>query len=72
MSQIITEEAFKLEDMVAELEEYYECAGFADYYDRVLKDMGEAQIRKHFHDTFFKSDDPKDVAWREDYFEGRY
>ncbi|MBQ7076920.1 MAG: hypothetical protein IJM91_02155 [Lachnospiraceae bacterium] len=71
MNQIINEDAFGLDDMIAELEEYYEAAGFADYYNRVLKDMSEEEIRKYFHETFFNSDDPKDVAWREGYFVGR-
>lgn len=70
MDNIITEDDFELEDMIAELEEYYENAGFADYYNKVLKSMSEEQVRKHFHDTFFKSTDPKDIAWRQSYFKG--
>ena len=58
MNQIINEDAFGLDDMIADLEEY-------------LKDMSEEKIRKYFHETFFNSDDPKDVAWREGYFAGR-
>lgn len=30
-----------MEEMLDELTEYYECAGFADFYDRSLKDLTE-------------------------------
>ncbi len=69
---MITEDRFSLEDMISELEEFYETAGFADFDKRVLKDMNEEQIREYFHETFFKDEDPKSVSWREGYFEGRY
>jgi hypothetical protein len=32
------------EEMVSELEEYYECAGFAGYYERVLKGRTPEEI----------------------------
>ena len=30
--------------MIEELEEYYECAGFEDYYNKVLKNMSDEEI----------------------------
>ena len=41
-----------ISDMIAELEEYYECAGFANFYDRVLKDMTEEEIIAYYKQTF--------------------
>lgn len=71
MSQPIREEEFTLDDMVSELEEFYENAGFADYYEKVLKHMTEAQIRDSFHGTFFPDgeNEEKMASWRAWYFE---
>lgn len=41
-----------MEEMLDELTEYYECAGFADFYDRSLKDLTEDQIRELYRNTF--------------------
>lgn len=41
-----------LEDMLWELEEYAECAGFADYRKRVLEKMTEEQIVELYQETF--------------------
>lgn len=43
-------------EMVADLEEYYEAAGFADFHDRVLKDMDDQQIRACHAETFKEVD----------------
>lgn len=39
-------------DLVEDLEEYYEAAGFSDFHDRVLKDMTDEQIRAYHAATF--------------------
>ena len=41
-----------IQDMLAEIEEYYETAGFADFYERVLKDLSDEQIEEMYHETF--------------------
>ena len=41
-----------LDEMVDELAEFYESAGFEDYYERVLKNMDEPAIRRHYAETF--------------------
>ena len=41
-----------LKEMIAELEEFYENAGFSDVYERKLKDMGEDEIRRLYKATF--------------------
>lgn len=45
-----------LEEMIDELVEFYECAGLEDYYERVLKNMDESAIRKHYEETFAEED----------------
>ena len=37
-----------IEDMIEELEEFYETAGFANYYERELKGKTDEQIRKMY------------------------
>ena len=62
---------FDLQDMISELEEYYECAGFADIYDKVLKDMSEEEIKDYFHKTFFVNEEvseQENEAWRKSWF----
>lgn len=49
----LEEEPLSLDFMISELEEFYECAGFEDYYERVLKNMNKEQITQHYKDTFF-------------------
>lgn len=41
-------------DMREALEQYYEAAGFSDYYNRVLKDTSDDGIRDLFRGTFGK------------------
>ena len=62
-SEIVEGMAVSVEDMISELEEYYECAGFADFYERVLKDMSEEQIRKYYDDTFHNIPDHELEMW---------
>ena len=38
-----------LEDMIEYLEEYYECAGFANYWERVLDALDEEGIRESYY-----------------------
>jgi len=45
-----------LEEMIDELVEFYECAGFEDYYERVLKNLDESAIRRHYEETFAEED----------------
>lgn len=39
-----------IEEMIEELEENYEAAGYADFYERVLKNMSEEEIKKMYED----------------------
>ena len=55
-----------LDDMIAELEEFYECAGFEDYYERVLKNMSEEKIRAYYAETF-KEEDRELENWEREY-----
>ena len=50
-------------EMMADLEEYYETAGFTDFHERVLKNMDPDQIRKYHHDTFEVEDDHEFEEW---------
>jgi len=43
-----------IEEMTEELEQFYEAAGFANYYERVLKDKTEEQI-KEMYENHIKS-----------------
>lgn len=52
-----------LQDMIGELEEYYEAAGFENYYDNVLAGKSEEQIRKMYEDTFKQNDDIELENW---------
>ena len=40
------------EELVEELTEYYEAAGFADFYDRALKGQTLQQLEQLYRDTF--------------------
>lgn len=41
-----------IEDMRDELAEYYECAGFKDVYNRVIKYKTDEEIIKMYIDAF--------------------
>ena len=55
-----------IEEMIDELEEFYECAGFADFYERVLKNMSEENIRAYYAETF-KEEDIELENWEREY-----
>ena len=40
------------EEMMDDLEEFFEAAGFADFHDEVLKDMNEEEIEKIHNDAY--------------------
>ena len=46
---------YTLDDMIAVVVEYMECAGFADYYERVVSHWSEDQIKENF-DWIVKED----------------
>ena len=52
-----------VEEMTADLEEYYEAAGFEDFYERVLSKMNESQIREYYHDTFEANENHELEEW---------
>ena len=45
-----------VEDMRYELEDFFEAAGFADFYDRVLKNMTDEQIIASYNEVFSEED----------------
>lgn len=47
-------------EMTCAIEQYAECAGFADYYNRVLKNKSEAAIIEEFHALFKNEEDAYD------------
>lgn len=51
-SGLVADDSIEIAEMTACLEEYYEAAGFADFYDRVLSTMDDNKIRESFHRTF--------------------
>ena len=51
-----------VEDMRDELEDFFEAAGFADFYDRVLKDMTDEQIIASYNEIF-SAEDPELEKW---------
>ena len=45
------------EEMMDVLEQYYEAAGFADFYNKVLKNMSEEESEKLYNKTISEEDD---------------
>lgn len=45
-----------IEEMRYELEDFFEAAGFADFYERVLKDMTDEQIIASYNEIFSEED----------------
>ena len=43
-------------DMRDELEDFFEAAGFADFYERVLKNMTDEQIIASYNEIFSEKD----------------
>lgn len=41
-----------IQDMIAELDDFYENAGFSDFYEQVLKDKTDIEIQQMFKETF--------------------
>jgi hypothetical protein len=41
-----------IDEMIDALEEYYEAEGFENYYENVLEDMTEDDIKAHYYKTF--------------------
>lgn len=52
-----------IEEMTADLIEYYEAAGFSDFFEKILKPMDGNQIEKFYHDTFEVEDNPELENW---------
>ena len=46
-----------IEEMIEELELYYEAAGFADIHERELKHKTEDEIRELYHVTFIEKNE---------------
>ncbi len=40
------------EEMMDDLEEFYEAAGFVDFHDKVLKDMDDKEIEQMHNDMY--------------------
>lgn len=53
-------------EMMNDLEEYYEAAGFADFHKNVLSTMDEAEIQVYYHETFETEEDREREEWEED------
>ena len=45
-----------IDNMIEDLEQYYESAGFSDFYQRVLKNKTPDEIRELFRTTFDEED----------------
>ena len=45
-----------IEDMIEDLEQYYEAAGFSDFYQRELKNKTPDEIRELYRTTFDEND----------------
>lgn len=54
-----------IEEMTDELEEFYEAAGFANYYDRVLKDKTEEQIKEMYENHIKSMDEIEKEYYKE-------
>ncbi|SFQ09667.1 hypothetical protein SAMN02910358_00739 [Lachnospiraceae bacterium XBB1006] len=44
-------------EMISCLEEYYEAAGFADFFNQVLVGMSEEEVKALFNRTFGNNDE---------------
>ena len=49
-------EELSIEDMIEDLEQYYESAGFSDFYQRELKNKTPDEIRELYRNTFAASE----------------
>ena len=55
-----------IDEIIDELTEFYETAGFENYYERVLQNMSEESIREHYQETF-KEEDQELIDWERRY-----
>lgn len=39
-------------DMLSAVEEFYECAGFANFYEKVLKNKSKEEVVQMFNDLY--------------------
>jgi hypothetical protein len=53
-----------ISEMIADLVEFYECAGFSDYYNRGLKGMSDDEIAA-YHKRTFAGYDPETDTWED-------
>ena len=49
-------EEMSIDEMIEDLEQYYESAGFSDFYQRELKNKTPDEIRELFRTTFDEND----------------
>ena len=49
-------EEMSIDNMVEDLEQYYEAAGFSDFYQRELKNKTPDEIRELYRTTFDEND----------------
>lgn len=54
-----------IEEMTDELEEFYEAAGFANYYERVLKDKTDEQIKEMYENHIKSMDEIEKEYYKE-------
>ena len=50
------QEDMSIEDMIEDLEQYYDAAGFSDFYQRKLKNKTLDEIRELYKTTFDEND----------------
>lgn len=61
------------EEMTDELEQFYEAAGFANYYERILKDKTEEQIKQMYENHIRNMEELEEEYYkeREEYLKNR-
>lgn len=61
------------EEMEEELEQFYEAAGFADYYERVLKNQTDEKIKEMYdnHIKFIEESEEDYKREREEYLKSK-
>lgn len=63
-------EKYDMDAITDQLEQYYEAAGMADYYERVLSKMDDSELFKYYVETFYSEEptsheEAEDPAWQE-------
>ena len=56
MEPLDKQEEMSIEDMIEDLEQYYEAAGFSDFYQSELKNKTPDEIRELYRTTFDEND----------------